>query len=783
VRANLQEPFRGYLIDADMRARLPDLRQRLRTLADGWNNLALLPSVLASYGQLRPAQWLRVLDGEEETAPKHEAAAQRCLDALDDLLPWVQYRAARQEANAAGLGTFATLVEGGRMPSDRLTEACEFAFYATIARSLSRTHGELARFSTTAHEQARTEFRNVDNSLKELNGTRLAHALSNRVVPLGTAGPSPKDYSEKQLLIHEIAKRRRHLAIRQLLARAGGAVKALKPCWMMSPLSVAHYVKPEAVHFDLVVMDEASQIRPEEALGAIARAAQVVVVGDANQLPPTSFFERSFESAEEDEREEESGAAFSGTQSILDVATQFYPTRELLWHYRSHHHSLIQFSNTRFYEGRLIVFPSPKERSAELGVTYHYVEGATYSSRQNLAEAKRVIDGVLEHVAVRDHLCLGVATLNLTQRNLIEELLEQRVRGDAKWNAFVAHWENEGHPFFVKNLENVQGDERDVILVSTTFGTPPGGTRPFQRFGPIGTPTGWRRLNVLFTRARIALHLYTSLRPEDIIVDESTRRGTAEFRYYLEYARDGRIGTAAPTDREPDSDFEVDVADLLRARGYEVVPQLGVAGFFIDIAVRNPHRRGEFLAAIECDGATYHSGLTVRDRDRLREKVLEDLCWKGKIYRIWSTDWFRGRGNESQKLLRFLNERAEESKPEIRAESAVPPAEPPPSPRQMSRPAPDQTQLQLSVEEAADEEHYVEVGDIVTYEFADVPGKHEQLRIVERETNLQTGEVNENAPLARALFDMAVGEENELRMPNKPVRKVRIIRIESPKRR
>ncbi|MEK7393937.1 MAG: DEAD/DEAH box helicase, partial [Fibrobacterota bacterium] len=328
---------------------------------------------------------------------------------------------------------------------------------------------------------------------------------------------------------------------------------------MMSPLSVAHYLKPESVRFDMLVMDEASQIRPEEALGAIARAAQVIVVGDPNQLPPTSFFERSIEAADDDEGDEETGAAFSGTQSILEVANQFYPTRYLKWHYRSHHQSLIAFSNARFYDGRLIVFPSPSDRNPQLGVTYHYIEGATYSSRQNLTEAVRVVDATLEHVALHPDLSLGVATLNLTQRNLIEELLEQRVRGDKSWTTYCAQWEQKGLPFFVKNLENVQGDERDVIFVSTTFGPALGTTRVFQRFGPICTPTGWRRLNVLFTRARIALHVYSSLRPEDIVVDENTRRGTAEFRNYLEYARDGKIGPATITDREPDSDFEVAV--------------------------------------------------------------------------------------------------------------------------------------------------------------------------------------------------------------------------------
>jgi len=348
------------------------------------------------------------------------------------------------------------------------------------------------------------------------------------------------------------------------------------------------------------------------------------------------------------------------------------------------------------------------------------------------------------------------------------------------WNNYVARWEKQGLPFFVKNLENVQGDERDVIFVSTTFGPPPGDTKPFQRFGPIGTATGWRRLNVLFTRARLALHVYTSLRPEDIIVDETTRRGTAEFRNYLEYARDGKIGAATTTGREPDSDFEVSVADLLRARDYDVVPQLGVAGFFIDLAVRNPHRPGEFLAGIECDGATYHSGATVRDRDRIREQILEDLGWRGKIYRIWSTDWFRNRAPETQKLLQFLDRRAAESEAAMAAVPTVTPKPKPSPPPTLPKRAEEIVKPPL-VEEAADEKRYVEVGDIVTYEDSETLGKQLEVRIVDRAADKLSGEVNENAPLARALLDLTVGDESQFSTPPHGVHKIRVVRIEAPR--
>ena len=348
--------------------------------------------------------------------------------------------------------------------------------------------------------------------------------------------------------------------------------------------------------FDLVVMDEASQLRPEDALGAIARGSQLIVVGDPEQLPPTSFFDRLADSADDEDQPEDVPAVTEGMESILDICQQlFHPPRALRWHYRSAHESLINFSNHYFYDNQLIVFPSRYQSASNLGVKYRYVRNGTYQDRTNPQEARIVVDAIVNHMVAHPGESLGVVTVNQTQRDLIFEMFERKLSTSEACREFLQRHEMAGWPFFVKNLENVQGDERDVILISCNFGKVPGTEKVRQNFGPISRPDGWRRLNVLFTRARLRVELFSSMRPTDIIVDERTPRGTRSLRDYLEYAERGFIVETEPSDREPDSDFEIAVARVLRAHGFEVKPQLGSAGYFIDLAVRNPLRRGEFL--------------------------------------------------------------------------------------------------------------------------------------------------------------------------------------------
>jgi superfamily I DNA and/or RNA helicase/very-short-patch-repair endonuclease len=416
-------------------------------------------------------------------------------------------------------------------------------------------------------------------------------------------------------------------------------------------------------HFDLVVMDEASQMRPEDALGAIARGSQLVVVGDPKQLGPTSFFD----SIASDEEEIEEAAAqiaaaaaleegprgasvLERSESILLAAARRYPTRMLKWHYRSRYPELIAFSNQEFYRD-LILFPHPGSERPEDGVNFRAVDGALYASSINRKEAEVVVEAVRAHAANQPERSLLVATMNQPQRELIDRLLQEAEKDDASLSAFRARHEHTPEPLAVKNLENVQGDERDVIFVAVTYGPNERGTIA-QNFGPVNTVGGERRLNVLFTRAKFRLDVFCSFEPTSLRVTESSPRGLCVLRDYLRYAKEGTLSGGRFTGREPDSDFEVEVAQALRGRGYDVHPQVGVAGYFLDMAVVDPNRPGRYILAVECDGATYHSAKSARDRDRLRQGVLEGLGWN--IHRIWSTDWFRDPRGEMQRLQRCL---------------------------------------------------------------------------------------------------------------------------------
>jgi very-short-patch-repair endonuclease len=638
----------------------------LERVLGGLSKARSLETDLQHYGSCDLSEWCQQRPNDDISmfARNLQGRLATAASQSQRLVEWAQYVVRRGEALSEDLGDFVALLEKGRIPPKELTAAYGYATFSAIMRGIFSQSPQLIRFSGLQQNQISSDFRRLDQEIISARGRSIATDRAGRASPPGgRGGARVDDKTEMALLNHLIPQQRPRVSVRKLLLRARGAVQALKPCLMMGPQAVAQFLDPLGMKFDLVIMDEASQLRPEEAIGAIARGRQLVVVGDPKQLPPTTFFARQNQAGEEVDEYTTTEA-----ESILDIClANFRPSRSLRWHYRSRHHSLIAFSNQPFYKGNLIVCPSPYGQNPRLGVRATYLAHATYENQTNLVEAQRVVDAVVEHVTTHPKESLGVVTLNIKQRDLISELLEERLTSTPGADDYKQRWLDERQGLFVKNLENVQGDERDCIMISTTFGQPPGASVVRQNFGPISRQGGWRRLNVLFTRARQSISIYTSLRPEDIVIDGSTPEGTKALRNYLEYARSGLLEAPEQTEHEPDSDFEIAVIDVLRAMNYEVTPQLGVSGFRIDIAVKHPDHPGTFLAAIECDGAQYHSAQSARDRDRIRQEILESQGWRGRIWRIWSTDWYRGPSQEMAKLKSFLDQLRQTWKPEYSA--------------------------------------------------------------------------------------------------------------------
>ena len=561
----------------------------------------------------------------------------------DGLQRLVDMRRLERKLTGAGLGGVLNGAERLRVSALDLPPAIERAVLVTLLREVVNGSSSLRVFSGAAFSDLRTQFAKLDRQwIERQRGRVLAAALSRRPLA-GIAGPRVCDRTELPLILHELTKRRAFLPMRSLLRRAGRSVQQLCPCFMMSPLSVAEFLDPAGIRFDLLVIDEASQMRPQEALGAIARAKQIVIVGDPKQLPPMSFFDSTGgEQTVEDE------------ESILDQAMkQITPPRRLKWHYRSRHQSLIAFSNKQFYDNELVVFPSPEYEVGNSGLSAVRVADGVYAAGLNQVEARRVVEAAVKHAMKNPNLSLGMVAMNKAQADLMADLWDAAVAADSVAAAFVSRHAATLEPVFVKNLENVQGDERDVMFISTVYGPDASGAF-FQRFGPINNAGGHRRLNVLFTRSKRQMTIFTSIDPDKIAANDG-QSGPAALKGMLTYALRGQLEIgAAPANAATESPFEQAVLMRLRARGLIAQPQVGVAGYRIDIGVADPAKPGRFVLGVECDGATYHSAKSVRDRDRLRQEVLERLGWK--IHRIWSLDWWKTPDQEFERLMRAVEQ-------------------------------------------------------------------------------------------------------------------------------
>ena len=538
----------------------------------------------------------------------------------------------------AGFGDLLRSVGAG-VPPENAAEAIEQSWLKAVWEDVVFGDPRLAGFTEAVHNRRQKEFIELDHQHIKITPGRIKRAAAEAAIEVMNAHPE-----ETNLVNREAAKRARHLPIRRLFQQAPHVLTAIRPCWAMSPLLVAELIPADSDLFDVVIFDEASQIPPAEAIGVLARAPRAVIAGDDRQLPPTSFFARHIPDDDEEEDDNQDMALTSDIESILDVAKASpIPEQMLQWHYRSRDGRLIAFSNEHIYQGALTAFPGTVLKGP---VTHHLVPFRSHterSTRSNPDEVEKVVDMVVDHARRRPGESLGVITFGIHHADNIDNALRLRLRdlGEHALDDFFS--EEARERFFTKNIERVQGDERDVIILSVGYHKSANGSLPY-RFGPLNQQGGERRLNVAVTRARNEVHLVSSFSHHDMDPGRSTARGVDLLRQYLEFAASNGSELGTTTGGEPLNAFELDVMNRLTEKGIPVTPQYGVTGYRLDFACGHPAQTGRMVLAIEADGASYHSAYTARERDRLRQEILEAKGWR--FHRIWSTAWFRNRNEE-----------------------------------------------------------------------------------------------------------------------------------------
>lgn len=552
---------------------------------------------------------------------------------------WHVYQAASAALAAHGLDVAIDFCISERVPSWQVPQVINRALLQEWAEHHLRTDPDLSAVRAADRDALVREYQELDRAL-------IAAATGSIIRACNTRRPR-SDIGESAVIHREAEKKKKHMPVRTLIERSRHVTQAIKPCFMMSPLAVSQYLPPD-LHFDVVIFDEASQVSPGDAINCIYRGSALILAGDQKQLPPGNFFAGG--TADDEEEWSEDSDDTAEFESILDhaKASGAYRSLTLRWHYRSLHEALIAFSNASFYEGRLITFPSRHSDGPDVGVELFWVNG-TYrrgSSRDNPDEAATVAERVIHHYDTRPALSLGVVTFSEAQAEAIETAVSQARQARPDLDRFFINDRLRG--FFVKSLESVQGDERDVLIFSTGYG-PDENRKITMNFGPLNKQGGWRRLNVAITRARYRNEIVSSIRASDI-PESVTTEGLRHLRRYLDYAARGMPALALDTSSggDAESPFEESVISVIRSWGYELTPQVGTAGYRIDIGVRHPDHPGVYALGVECDGYQYHSSKVARDRDRLREKVLRGLGWN--LHRIWGTAWYRDRNGEERKL-------------------------------------------------------------------------------------------------------------------------------------
>ncbi len=655
-------------------------------------------------------------------------------EGLSELQNWSRFSSSRTECLETIGSKLVEIVDKDEIKTPDLIPCLEGNFADSILRNLFLKEPLLSRFVGDVHQKRIEEFQELDRKIIKLNRFRIAENLyANR--PSLSSNASPR--SELGVLKSEFSRKRGHMPIRKLLSICGGLIQNIKPCFMMSPLSIAQYLDPYSVknlRFDYVIFDEASQVKPEDALGALLRAKYAVIMGDTQQLPPTTFFDILIDV----ESEDYDLAVLADMESILHLTKRSFPSKMLRWHYRSRHESLIAVSNQEFYDNHLLIYPSPSQDADELGLKLVHLPETVYDrgkTATNREEAKEVIKTVFEHYHKYDDTkSLGVGTFNVRQQQAILEELELQLKLNPKMEKYFNR-DQEEH-FFVKNLETIQGDERDVILVSVGYGFDSEG-RLSHNFGPVNQDGGERRLNVLLTRAREKCILFSNFRGRDLKLTSNSPFGLKALKVFLEYAENKTLHQVDKFLESNETAFEEAIHEFLTEHGYEVHTQVGCAGFRVDLAILDPEYPGRYLMGVTSDGPIYQSSRVARDRDRLRQQILKGLGWR--LYRLWSPDWYRNRSEVQKRLLAIIEELLgeERSKDEL-----IPPV------------VEKEEPIELEVEEILEPE---ELADLKTEEKtlkdADVPRSP-----LEEIANYEVCELQDNFEVSGELHNQPVGD-------------------------
>lgn len=640
----------------DLKQLIINNQKNINSLIFQEHNMSLINTLSNSYDSFKQTENSfisyfdkDILDLEQKDLADKKEKIRNYKDNLDaNIDSWVNFVMLNDKLKERKLLNFVDKTIDYNYPLNKIADYYKYCFYRQWVDYILNSNPNLKNYNRFSHEDDIKKFSKNDKFQLDISKAEINVKLSSMRPDSMLQMPN----SPAQMIKSEALKTKRQKPIRLLMKEISTFIQEIKPCFLMSPLSVSTFL-PDDINFDVTIFDEASQVFPEDAIVAIYRSKQLIVVGDSKQMPPTKFF---MTNDVDDEEYDEESSDVDAYESILDLCSTTFPTKSLSCHYRSKDENLINFSNINFYNSNLITYPSVFQKKEDFGVDFIYVENGIMDSKTktNIREAEKVVDLIFEHFQNHPDRSLGVVASNIKQQDAILRLLDKRREIDPSFEEYFKYDKNE--PFFVKNIETVQGDERDTIIYSITYGKNANGQFAL-RFGPLNLLGGERRLNVVITRAKLNIKVVSSIKATDIDISKVKHDGPKLLHDYLDYAEHGAIALKRKLDvnnsLEFDSPFEQDVCEFLKEKGFDVTTQVGCSKYRIDLGLK---RKGtsDYVLAIECDGATYHSSKSARDRDRLRQSILEKMGWK--FYRIWSVDWYKNNIIEKKNLVEACND-------------------------------------------------------------------------------------------------------------------------------